>query len=275
MVNRARQDIKRDREKKVLELIVTYHISTAEPVGSLLIARDMKLSSATIRNIMLYLEEEGLIWQPHASAGRIPSDKGYRVYVDSLMETKEFLEPDAAYADQAFYNLRSDSIEDVLLKGLQLCSKITNQACIALFPTLKIKERLIEKLEEEMRSILTSLYDFEDRLYFDGTHYLVEKPEFKDSEKICAVLKALEDKKELLDVLEGNIREDGVQIYIGAENKSLGFVQCTLITANYSVEDGITGTLGIVGPMRMQYERVIPTVNCIAGSISRLLHEMA
>jgi heat-inducible transcriptional repressor len=269
-----RGSTKIDRQRRVLELIVKYHIGTTEPIGSRLIANNMGLSSATIRNIMYELEEQGFIRQPHASAGRIPTDRGYRVYVDSLLELKDLLDLDEGDADEMIYHLRANSIEDVLLKGLQLCSKVTSQACLALLPALKIRERLIERLEERLKGMLTSLYDFEDRLYLDGTHYLVEQPEFKDIGKISAVLKILEDKRGLLEILEENITSDGIKIYIGSENRTLGFDECTIITANYNLENDITGTLGIIGPMRMEYRKVIPAVNCIAGSISRLFNEM-
>lgn len=274
MVRQIHENAKIDRQKRVLELIVRYHIDTAEPIGSQVIARDMELSSATIRNIMYELEEHGLIWQPHASAGRIPTDRGYRVYVDSLMETKDLLNSVRGDLCETVDRLKADSLEDVLLKGLHLCSESTSQACMAFFPTLKIKARLVEKLEERLRTILTSLYDFEDRLYLDGTHYLIEQPEFKDIEKVKSVLKVLEDKKGLLEILEENVTSGGIKVYIGSENRSLEFDQCTIITANYSLEGGITGTLGVIGPMRMEYESIIPKISGIAYSISRLFGEM-
>jgi len=274
MVRQIHENTKIDRQKRVFELIVRYHINTAEPVGSQLIARNMELSSATIRNIMYELEEQGLIWQPHASAGRIPTAKGYRVYVDFLMEAKDLLNSVREDQYETVNQLKADSIEDVLLKGLHLCSESTSQACMVLFPTLKIKARLLERLEERLKTMLTSLYDFEDRLYLDGAHYLIEQPEFKDIDKIRAILKILGDKKGLLDILEENATSGGIKVYIGSENRSLDFDECTIITANYSLEGGITGTLGIIGPMRMEYERVIPKISGIAESISRLFNEI-
>lgn len=266
-----REEFKKDRQRKVLEMIIRYHITTAEPIGSYLISKEIGLSSATIRNIMFELEELGLIWQPHTSAGRMPTDKGYRAYVDSLMELKEFLEFGKGYPEDAISYLRSSSIEDVILKGLQFCSRVTSQTCIA---TLKIEKHLIERFEDKIKDILTSLYDFEGRLYLDGTHYLVEQPEFKDIEKISSVLKILEDKKGLLEILEEDVKNKGIKVHIGSENKALGFDQCTLITANYDLEDDISGSLGIIGPMRMEYQKVIPTVGRVAELISELFSEM-
>ncbi|MFH1753531.1 MAG: hypothetical protein ABH875_05055 [Candidatus Omnitrophota bacterium] len=274
MVNHIRESAKTDRQKRVLELIVTYHIGTAEPVGSQIIARDMELSSATIRNIMYELEEHGLIWQPHASAGRIPTDKGYRVYVDSLMEAKDLISSVREDLYDNINRLKADSVEDVLLKGLHLCAESTSQTCMAFLPTLKIKARLIERLEERLTTMLTSLYDFDDRLYLDGTSYLIEQPEFKDIDKIKALLKALEDKKGLLEILEENVASGGIKVCIGSENRSMGFDQCTIITVNYSLEGNISGTLGVIGPMRMEYESVIPKICGIAESMSRLLSEL-
>lgn len=271
MVNQMREELKIERQRKVLDKIVRHYTSTAEPVSSHLISKEMRLSSATIRNVMFELEEMGLIWQPHISAGRIPTDRGYRIYVDSLMELKSYSEFDA---DDTMSHLRSNSIEDIVLKSLQLCSKITSQACLALFPTLKIKERIIERLEDRIKDLLTFLYDFEDRLYLDGTHYLAEQPEFKDIEKISSVLKILEDKKVLIEMLEEDLKKRGVKVHIGGENKALGFDECTLITATYNVNEEISGTLGIIGPVRMRYERIIPTVGSIAESISSLFSEI-
>jgi transcriptional regulator of heat shock response len=273
MVNIIRENDKTQRQRDVLRLIVKHHIATAEPIGSSSIARDMGLSSATIRNIMFELEETGLIFQPHASAGRLPTDMGFRSYVNGLIES-DLLETPKDPADETLYYLRSNSIEDVLLRGLELCSRMTSQTCVAVLPTLRIKERLVEKLEERLKDALASLYDFDDRLYMDGAHYLAEQPEFRDIDKISAVLKMLGDKKRLMEVLEKNAKEGSITIHIGSENGSPSMGQCTLITANYGVEDDITGTLGIIGPTRMEYRRVIPAVRSIATSISRLFEEM-
>ena len=274
MVNEMRKERREKRQRSVLEMIVRYHTSTAEPVGSHLLSKDISLSSATIRNIMFELEEMGLIRQPHTSAGRVPTDRGYRVYVDSLMELDGLLKSDEEYTDEAISGLKPNSIEDLILKGLQLCSRLTTQACMASFPTLKIKQHLLEREEDDTNSILSVLYDFEDRLYFDGAHYLAEQPEFANMEKISSVLKVLEDKKSILEILEEDLKERGIKIHIGSENRALEFGECTLITASYSVEDGISGVLGIIGPMRMKYERVIPTVDHIARSITKLFHNI-
>lgn len=264
--------LKIKRQRRVLEVIIKYYTTTAEPVGSHLVSKDLGLSSATIRNIMLELEELGLIRQPHISAGRIPTDKGYRRYVDSLMGGRSFLELGKGYIEDIISYIRSTSIEDVILKGLELCSRLTSQTCVALFPTLKIRKHLLRRAKDE--DILTSLYDFGDRLYLDGAHYLAEKPEFKNQKMISSLLKVLEDKNALLEILEEDLKESGIKIHIGSENKALGFDECSLVTANYDLEDNIIGTLGIIGPMRMEYKKVISTVNYVTKSISRLFGEM-
>ena len=274
MVNHMNMNTKQDRQRKVLELIVRYHISTAEPVGSSVIARDMALSSATIRNIMFELEEMGLIKQPHTSAGRMPSEKGYRAYVDMLMESETFSTPESAPGSDTIGSLMSDSIEHILINGLELCSNVTSQTCIAFLPTAKIRERFNEQREDHIHDSISSLYDFEDRLYLGGAHYLVEHPEFRESAKIAAVLRLLENKKGLLDLLEEDVKLSGIRIYIGSENRGLGFDECSLITANYSVGDDINGTLGIIGPMRMEYERLIPALADITCSMTSLLRDI-
>ncbi len=274
MVNVIRGDNKARRQRDVLHLIVSYHIATAEPVGSSVIAKDIGISSATVRNIMFQLEEAALIYQPHASAGRLPTDRGFRLYVDNLLEESQLLKAPGHPAGETVCYLKSDSIEDVLLKGLELCSRITSQACMAVLPALSIKERLLERAEQRLRDVLISLYDFDDRLYFDGAHYLAEQPEFRDAGKIGAVLKILEDRKHLIKVLADSAREGGITVHIGSENDAPYMEWCTLITATYGVEDDITGALGIIGPTRMEYRRIIPAVSTIAASISRLFEEM-
>ena len=112
------------------------------------------------------------------------------------------------------------------------------------------------------------------RFYYDGAHYLTEHPEFKDITKISSVLKILEERTDLLDMLQQDLRDSGIKIHIGNENEALGLNGCTIITANYSVEDNFAGTLGIIGPMRMEYERIIPTVRTISDSVSILLEEI-
>jgi heat-inducible transcriptional repressor len=274
MVHQAREQDKTRRRRRVLESIVRLHTSTAEPVSSQAIAREMGLSSATIRNIMYGLEEEGLIRQPHTSAGRVPTDTGYRLYVDSLIEHGHLREIGKRYMDEMVASLRANSIEDVLLKSLQLCSRVTSQACVAFFPAIKIKRYLIERLEEEIKNTLTSWYEFADRLYLDGTHYLAEQPEFRSVDKLRLVLRMLEDKKILLEMLEESVSNDGLSVNIGSENSAPGFEECTLVVANYRIDGDIAGTLGIIGPMRMDYHRVIPAVSGIADSISSLFRDM-
>ncbi|NQT06453.1 MAG: hypothetical protein HQ575_02830 [Candidatus Omnitrophica bacterium] len=255
MVNQMRFEAKKDRQKRVLDMIVRYHTSTTEPVGSGMISKEMGLSSATIRNIMSELEELDLIRQPHTSAGRIPTDKGYRFFVNSLMETSDFSERLNYDTDEQISLLRSSSLEDVISKALHLCSMLTAQAGVAFFPSIEINEE-------------------RSRFYFDGAHYLAEHPEFRDISKICSVLRILEERDNLLEILMEDVKDSGIKLHIGSENKITDFKECTIITANYSIDEDVAGTLGVIGPMRMEYEKVIPTLSSITDSISRLLEEM-
>lgn len=242
-----RSEYKRDRQYKVLEMIIKHHTQTAEPIGSRILSEDLQVSSATIRHVMFELEEMGLIRQPHTSAGRVPTDKGYRIYVDLIMKAKEMAKFDIGPVDDALSYLEPLSVEDVVLKGIELCSNRTSQACLA---TLSA-----------------------NKLYFSGASRLVEQPEFMDAGKIGAVLRILEDKRHLLEFLEEDSKEDGVKAHIGSENSPLGFEECALITANYTVK-GFAGTLGVIGPMRMEYDNIIPTVWRIAGSLSRFFNDI-
>jgi len=138
------------RRKKILQSVVEMYVETAAPVSSQAVTERLRsrLSAATVRNLMHELDELGLIWQPHTSAGRIPSAKGYRLYVDSLLGSGEFPIEDIDAGVLTYQ--KSDSIEDVILRGMHLCSEATSQASLAFFPSLKIGERLVERLEERL-----------------------------------------------------------------------------------------------------------------------------
>ena len=231
------------RKEIVLEIIIRHYIETAEPVGSRFVARKLGLSSATIRNVMCDLEDMGFITHPHTSAGRIPTDKGYRYYIDSLMRIKSINEHLArTIADQ--YHEAMRSIEDVLEKTSHMMSSLTNYVGISLLPEYK-------------------------KVYLDGTSHIIEQPEFKDFHKLYSLLKCLEEKANILKLLSDDI--DGrLVVHIGKENKMSYLDDCSVVTRGYKMKGKIVGRLGVIGPKRMMYEKVIPTVEFLADTVSRI-----
>lgn len=234
------------RQEEVLEIIIKHYIETAEPIGSRYVARRLNLSSATIRNDMADLEEMGFITQPFTSAGRIPTDKGYRFYIDSLIRIKR-LNEHIVKTIEAEYQRAIRSLEDVLEKTSHLMSSLTNYVGITLFPQF-------------------------EKVYLDGASHIVEQPEFKDLKKLHSLLKCLEEKTGILNLLSSEMDERLI-IHIGRENKFSYLNECSVVTRGYRVRGKPAGRLGVIGPKRMVYEKVIPTVELLADTVTKILGE--
>ena len=236
------------RQEEVLSLIVTHYVETAEPVGSRFIAKQLGLSSATIRNVMSDLEDLDYITHPHTSAGRIPTDKGYRYYIDSLMRVRTVNNVlTQSVNDEYTHAIRS--LEDVLQRTSHLISNLTNYVGVTLF----------------------SEYH---KLYLDGASHIVEQPEFKDFKKLYYILKCLEEKRDIMDLLTDDFDTDKLTIHIGKENRNSPLSECSIVTRGYKVKGKVSGRLGVIGPKRMVYEKVIPTVEYLADAVSDLLEEL-
>ena len=236
------------RQQEVLGMIVRHYVETAEPVGSRFISRKLDLSSATIRNVMADLEDMGLIAQPHTSAGRIPTDSGYRYFIDSLMHIKHLNERSARSVHDE-YSCAVKSLEDVLQRATHLMSDMTNYVGLTLFAQY-------------------------DRLYLDGASHIVEQPEFHDLKKLYALLRCLEQKRDLLSVLSHDFDSDKLTIHIGKENVTSSLSDCSVVTKGYKVKGKVSGRLGVIGPKRMVYERVIPAVEFLADTVTHILDEL-
>lgn len=235
------------RQELVLEIIVRHYVETAEPVGSRYVSRKLGLSSATIRNVMADLEENGLVTHPHTSAGRVPTDKGYRYYIESLMRVRSINEHIIRDVKQE-YHAAMRSLEDVMERTSHLMSELTNYVGITLFPQY-------------------------DRLYLEGASHIVEQPEFKDFKKLCNILRFLEAKKELLGLFRTDIGDDKLKIHIGKENKHGYLDECSVVTRGYKVKGKVSGTVGVLGPKRMVYDRVIPMVEYLADTVGEILED--
>jgi transcriptional regulator of heat shock response len=236
------------RQQEVLGMIVRQYVETAEPVGSRFISRKLGLSSATIRNVMADLEDLGYIAQPHTSAGRIPTDRGYRYYIDSLMRVKS-LNENTARSIQDEYSNAVRSLEGVLERTTHLISGMTNYVGLTLFEQY-------------------------DRLYLEGASHIAEQPEFHDLKKLCAILRYLEEKRDLLRILHNDFKDERLTVHIGKENASNSLSECSVVTKGYKVKGKISGRLGVIGPKRMVYERVIPAVEFLADTVTNLMEEL-
>ncbi len=325
-----------ERKITILKAIIKTYLETGEPVGSRTISKytDLKLSSATIRNEMSDLEEMGYILQPHTSAGRIPSDKGYRFYVDQIMQEKE---QEVTEVKELMIQ-RVDRVELVLKKLAQLLAANTNYAALISGPQyhrnklkfiqlsmmddrkllivtvvegnlikntmvdvprnisreellnlnillnsalngLTIEEinlDVISRLKEQagahsglVDTVLTEVArairaDEEDlQIYTSGATNIFKYPELSDGDRASELLKAFEQKdvlQELITDVNEASDETGIQVYIGNETPVQTMKDCSVVTANYDLGEGIRGTIGIIGPKRMDYEKVLGTL---------------
>ena len=319
------------RQEELLKLIVEDYIKTARPISSKSLCNIMKCSSATIRNEMSDLEELGLLEKTHVSSGRIPSEKGYRYYVDHIMEPKKLSGEDVLKLQTVFHN-KSLVISDVIARSMEIISELTNYTSVVLGKSSKenkvskievvplndqeliaivitdkghvehknmfLQERvslndirqtvdLINKLivgtpidevssalEFEIKPIIGRYVEQHEALYnafynafadfkndqsfkMSGTKNILMQPEFDNTSKIREIVSKFEDKE-----LVNNIKEedDGIKVYIGSENDLDD--DLTVIKTKYSI-NGEEGTLALIGPKRMEYERVVALLNYI------------
>lgn len=329
-----------ERKKKILEAIIRNYMETGEPVGSRTVSKytDLNLSSATIRNEMSDLEEMGYILQPHTSAGRIPSDKAYRLYVDTILERK----------DQEVEEMRELMVEkadkiDLLLKQVaKLLAQNTNYTSMVTKPRYEhkkikfiqlnqmserqilvivvldnnhvsnrfidlpddIDENIVAQMNFLINTALTGL-DFteinmaiiqqikekageygdlassildcigevmaeedDSEIFTSGATNILKYPELTDKEKMTELLSTFEEKQMLAawanDRPPEENEEHGIQVYIGEESPVESMKDCSVVTATYQIKEGVYGKIGIVGPKRMDYEKVVGTLeNCM------------
>ena len=340
-----------DRKKKILNAVIKNYLETGEPVGSRTISKytDLKLSSATIRNEMADLEELGYIVQPHTSAGRIPTDKGYRLYVDDMMDQRsnelseresevETREKEVVSMRDAL-NEKVDRVEELLQNVAKVLAKDTNYATMVTAPQVKgnklkfiqlsnldpkkilavivmegniirnkvitISEEIspenilklnillntslngltleqmnlsiINKMETQanehaqlIKEVLDAIVETisnadELQIYTSGATNIFKYPELSDTGKASELICTLEEKQSLTDLVSKEFTSDdhGIQVYIGNETPIDSMKDCSVVTATYELQDGLKGTIGIIGPKRMDYEKVVGTLKTI------------
>ena len=326
------------RQKDLLKYIVEDYIKTAHPIGSKSLCEKLDCSSATIRNEMSYLEEIGLLEKTHTSSGRIPSEKGYRFYVDNIMKPKELTGEDVLKLQTIFRN-NSLMLSDTILRSMEIISELTSYTAIVLGKSSKdnkvskievvpldennfiaiivtdkghvehkkmylnekinlneiksvveiINKHIVgtpidevnQKLEYEVKPIIGDEIKQKEVLYnafynvftdlrkanvkVNNASHMLKEPEFNDADKIRKILEKFED-KDIVQGIEENDDGTGVHIYIGSENNFDDDV--TIIKTKYSV-DGEEGTIALVGPKRMEYDRATTLLNYIVENIDR------
>jgi len=331
-----------ERKLKILQAIIRNYLETGEPVGSRTISKytDLNLSSATIRNEMADLEELGYIIQPHTSAGRIPSDKGYRLYVDTLLEEKTHEVEDMKelilekadkldhllkqvarlLADNTNYTtlvtkpkyrskkvkfIQLTEVDDthilavILIEGNVVKNKIIEVTdCLdkeiilklnIVFNTFlqgldlaEITMSLIQKMKEQagnynrlVSNILDAVAEAiseeeEVEIYTSGATNILKYPELNNVDKVMELIDTLEEKEQLSEIINHNIdtSESGdIQVYIGSETPVQAMKDCSVVTATYEIEEGVYGKIGIIGPKRMDYERVVNILHTLMGQL--------
>ena len=236
-----------NRKEIVLGIVVNEYIKSVNPVSSGFIAHEhtKDLSSATIRNILADLEEEGYLTHPHTSAGRIPTQQGYRYYVDHLMHEIRLLEEEQQRIN-AEYEQKVEDLEKVLEKTSQVISDITQYTSII------------------------SVDGQKNKIFCRGTSFVVEYPEVQDMQKVRQILKTLEQKERLLEIINRKLANK-IDIYIGHELACNTIENCSLAVSCYQLQPGVTGRIAILGPTRMNYQRVVSALEYVSEHMKEIL----
>jgi transcriptional regulator of heat shock response len=238
----TKEELKRRRDF-ILAIAIDEYIKSVTPVSSSFIAKRYpgNVSSATVRNILAELETEGFLTHPHTSAGRIPTEAGYRYYVDNLMSEIQLLEVEKSRIKTEYQRQRME-LESLLDQTSRALSKAT-----------------------EYTSII-SIDGYDDKLICTGTSYVAKYPDYRDLAKIHNILYALEEKEQLLKVINKEL-VDKIEIIIGHEIALTEMDECSIVVSNYAIKNGPTGRMAVLGPTRMRYDRVISAIGYIREMI--------
>jgi transcriptional regulator of heat shock response len=232
-----------ERKDIVLGFVIEQYIKNLIPVGSAFLAKECHLdwSSATIRNILAELEEEGYLTHPHTSAGRIPTQHGYRYYVDHLMHEIQILEEEKKLIHYE-YSQSVHELEKLIDKTSQIVSEMTHYTSII------------------------SVDGWGNKIVCRGINYVVGSPEMQDIQKIKNLLQVLEEKERILHVLNRDLQHK-IEIYIGQEIACKEIEGCSLAVCGYRQKNGPSGRIAVLGPTSMDYERVVSTLGYITELI--------
>ncbi|NPA25240.1 MAG: heat-inducible transcription repressor HrcA [Deltaproteobacteria bacterium] len=336
------------RHIDVLQAVVEHYIRSGEPVGSRTLSRSprFKLSPATLRNVMADLEEGGYLCQPHTSAGRIPTDRGFRFYVNHLPVYNE-VTPEARQKIRERLEMSDGRLEEILHDGVLTLAQLTPYVGVVSLPDFRhmvirhirfvklsgrrvlavvvsvggavqnvlfeveqeltqdqlnrysnylnamlgdltlagIKRKIFQEMAQDKegydelfaqvlalsQSFFAQNNDLHGDVMLDGKLNLLEHPEFADVERMKAIFKAFEEKGSILKILDRTMEGDALRVIIGSESECDEMRHCSLVTAAYGREGRILGQVGVIGPTRMDYSRVIPLVNYLADVMSQRL----
>jgi heat-inducible transcriptional repressor len=337
-------EVLRERKTKILSAVIHHYVKTGRPVGSnvLIEKYNVSLSPAAVRNLMAILEEEGYLTHPHTSAGRIPTDRGYRSYVDSLIKLQNFAIKEGERIRKE-YEQKNNEIEIMLSETSRILSglsqytgfvmapktqydKIKNielvqiakkdllvvlltesgmikhkriEASITQGQLIRVKKFLNEKLrgvsvaqankriiaeiknfrknEIEISKIAEKIsdvfYNIHDDVYVDGTSNVIVLPDFNDFEPVKSFIKFNEDKEKFIEIINKDFDSNGISVKIGSENAFAKFKDLSIITTVYKSDERAIGVLGIIGPKRMEYKRMMSLVNYISEMLNKFFKD--
>lgn len=333
-------EVIKDRKSRILSAVIHHYIKTAKPVGSnvLIDEYNIELSPATVRNLMAELEDEGFLTHPHTSAGRIPTDKGYRAYVDSIAKLQK-----VAIAEEERirkeYEQKHQEIEAILSETSRILSGLSQYTGFVLAPktqyneisniellqiapnhllivllthtgmvkhkkieaTLSLEQlkRLKSFLNDSLRGVSLSeatakitdeinrykeqssqiykivekisdaFYSIQDDIYIDGASNAIEVPDFNDFEPIKSLIKLNENKEKFIEIINKDFSESGINVKIGSENSVAELKDLSLVTTVYKDGEKAVGILGIIGPKRMEYDKMMSLVS----GVSQILND--
>lgn len=330
------------RKKKILQALIHQYIKTGRPVGSSALTEDYNfdLSPATIRNLMAELETEGYLTHPHTSAGRIPTDRGYRSYVDSLIELQKLVIEEERRVRQE-YDARIKEMEEVLVQTSRILSALSQYSGFVVTPKLErnllqyielvplsegkvlvimvthsgmvkhriveaaisrsrlielsnmlnaklrglplaeAKQRVMHELEEAQRNeidLLTlardlsdEIFSMDEEIYLGGTANVLALPEFQDFGPMRSLLRLNDDKDLLMHLLNDQLNHEGVQVVIGSEASADEFRDLSVVSSVYCDGENPVGVLGIVGPKRMEYPKMMALVSAVSKIVNKIL----
>lgn len=343
----TKQDLA-DRKQKILQAVIHHYIRTAKPVGSETIIEHYRfdLSPATVRNILGSLEKEGYLTHLHTSGGRVPTDKGYRLYVDKLMQMQRLTRNEERRIEKEYelqrleidrimqetskmlsmlshytgFVLSPSNVEDTLSRielikigAAKVLAVIVTEAGLVRHRIIPLTEEIIEgelselnsalnksmvgvsvknidleiirrvhqerakqqKYLQIMENILSQAFRSmnEGEIYLEGTSHILEQPEFVNYEKMLNVIKIIDEKRMFFDLLGDTIESQGVRVLIGQENAYKDLQECSIVTSTYKAGDRTVGVLGIIGPRRMEYSRMVALVDYFSHLINRILNK--
>ncbi|GAB4134878.1 MAG: heat-inducible transcriptional repressor HrcA [Ignavibacteriales bacterium] len=335
-----------EREKSILQYVIQQFILSASPVGSRNISKKYKLglSPATIRNIMADLEDSGFLQHPHTSAGRVPTDRGYRFYVDELMKPSPLIKSEKDKIEAFLESTYSEPLELLTITSTIL-SELTNQLAFVTYPQIddavlekvqliklsssrllvvvaikkgivktitleinskvdssklnfiehvmnerlsglklaEIRKSFLERLRdidrEELRPIIRIFFDSVDKIFSSdrksktpvvaGASHVIKQPEFENPENLQGIIELIESKDIIIHLLENkNIKDKDFTISIGSENENKNFTEYSFIVKEYKLDEA-KGTVGIIGPKRMEYSKIVSAVLFVAESLAK------